>query len=104
MTQKVKDLALNSLIEILNDFADKELKDHFTALVIENIRKSDTFYSSIIFLRKVLNTYPLDSQMRFKPTASVPSVSSILHEIFKKIDLFDMILLNASDYLRAAHL
>jgi len=72
-------------------------------LAIENIKKGDTFYSSIIFLRKVLNTYPLDSQLRFKSSGSTPTVSSILHEIFKKADLFDMILLNANDYLIIAH-
>lgn len=59
--QKVKDLSLNCLIEILNEFNDKDLKDQFTNLAVENIKKGDTFYSSIIFLRKVLNTYPLDS-------------------------------------------
>jgi hypothetical protein len=91
------------LIEIQTEFADKDLKDHFIALVIENIRKSDTFYSSIIFLRRLLNAYPLDSQLRFKPSASVPSVSTVLNEIFRKIDLFDMILANAHEYLKAAH-
>jgi hypothetical protein len=58
VTQKVKDLALNSLIEILQEINEKEQKDLYTMLAIENIRKCQTFYSSIVFLRKILNTYP----------------------------------------------
>ena len=59
--QKVKDLALNSLIDIISELNEKEVKEQFTFLAIENIRKGDTFLNSIIFLRKLLNTYPLDS-------------------------------------------
>lgn len=58
---KIKDLALNCLIEILLDANDKELKDYFTQTALENIKKGDTFLNSLIFLRKILNTYPVDS-------------------------------------------
>ena len=61
MPPKVKDLALNSLIEILQEVNEKEIKDIFALLSLENIKKGDSFLSSIIFLRKILNTYPLDS-------------------------------------------
>jgi hypothetical protein len=54
----VKDLALTSLIEILSETNEKEQKDLFTMLAIENIRKCETFYSSIVFLKKILTTYP----------------------------------------------
>lgn len=38
MAQKVKDLALNSLIEILQEQNDKESKDAFIFLVLDNIK------------------------------------------------------------------
>jgi len=103
VSQKVKELALNSLIEILQEFNDKEAKDNFTLLAIDNIKKGQTFYSSIIFLRKIINTYPLDSQIKFKSTSTVTSVQMLLHEIYKKNDLFFMILQNLDDYLKIAN-
>lgn len=103
MSQKVKELALNSLIEILQEFNDKEAKDNFTLLAIDNIKKGQTFYSSIIFLRKIINTYPLDSQIKFKSTSTVTTVQMLLHEIYKKNDLFFMILQNLDEYLKIAN-
>jgi hypothetical protein len=84
VSQKVKDQALNSLIEILQEFNEKEYKDMFTGFAIENLKKSNTFFSSIVFLRKVINTYPLDSQIKFKPTSTVITVQIVLAEIMKK--------------------
>ena len=103
VSQKVKELALNSLIEILQEFNDKEAKDNFTLLAIDNIKKGQTFYSSIIFLRKIINTYPLDSQIKFKSTSTVTTVQMLLHEIYKKNDLFFMILQNLDEYLKIAN-
>ena len=103
VSQKVKELALNSLIEILQEFNDKEAKDNFTLLAIDNIKKGQTFYSSIIFLRKIINTYPLDSQIKFKSTNTVTTVQMLLHEIYKKNDLFFMILQNLDEYLKIAN-
>lgn len=74
MAQKIKDSALNSLIEILSDMNEKEYKDNFIVLSMENLKKGQTFYSSIVFLRKLINTYPLDSQIKFKPTSTVVTV------------------------------
>ena len=68
VAQKVKDLALISLIEILSETNDKEQKDLFTLLAIENIRKCNTFYSSIVFLKKILTTYPQDTLSKSKNT------------------------------------
>lgn len=68
VAQKVKDLALNSLIEILQEQNDKESKDAFIFLVLDNIKSHQTFYSSLIFLRKILNTYPLESQVKYRAT------------------------------------
>lgn len=91
------------MIEILSELNEKEIKEGFTQLAIDNIKRGDTFYSSVIFIRKILNTYPLDSQVRFKTGSSVATVSVILQEIFKKVDLFDLILQNVNDYLKLAH-
>jgi|LauGreDrversion4_2_1035121.scaffolds.fasta_scaffold875928_1 hypothetical protein len=70
-------------------------------LAIENIRKCQTFYSSIVFLRKILNTYPQDTMVKTK-TSSTPviTISLVLQEIFKKSDLFDLILVNLKNYLK----
>lgn len=70
------------------------------ALAIDNIKRGETFFSSIVFLKKVLNTYPLEAQVKFKSSATIVTVQTILHEIFKKNDLFDLILVNLSEYLR----
>jgi hypothetical protein len=43
VSQKVKETALSSMIDILIDFNEKEMKDHFILLSLENIKKSDTF-------------------------------------------------------------
>ena len=61
VTQKVKDQALSSLIEILSEFNEKEYKDVFIAAAMDNLKKGNTFFSSIVFLRKLINTYPLDA-------------------------------------------
>lgn len=53
---------------------EKEYKDNFILLSMENLKKGHTFYSSIVFLRKLINTYPLDSQIKFKPTSAVVTV------------------------------
>jgi len=45
----------------LNEFNDKEYKDTYIVMSIDNLKNSTTFYSSIVFLRKLINTYPLDS-------------------------------------------
>lgn len=71
------------------------------ALAIDNIKRGETFFSSIVFLKKVLNTYPLEAQVKFKSSTTIVTVQTILHEIFKKNDLFDLILVNLSEYLRA---
>jgi hypothetical protein len=91
---------LNSLVEILQESGEKELKDQFTILALENIRTENTFFSSIIFLRKILNTYPQDS--RYKTGGTAPTIQSILIEIFKKYELFNLIFLNTNIYLHQA--
>ena len=60
VTLKVKDLALNSLIEILQE-CEKDVKDVFIGESLENIKNLNSFYSTLIFLRKIINTFPLDS-------------------------------------------
>lgn len=104
VSQKVKDLALNSLIELLQDSSDKEIKDQYIFLALENMKTGNTFYSSLIFLRKILNTFPLESQIKYKGTsgASVLTVQTVLHEIVKKQDLFELILVNLQEYMRNA--
>ena len=103
VTQKVKDLALNSLIEILSETNDKEQKDLFTNLAIDNIRKGQTFYSSIVFLKKMLNTYPQDTLVKSKTSlGQVFTIQQVLQDIFKKTDLFVLILVNLKIYLQAA--
>jgi hypothetical protein len=72
---KVKDLALNSLIEIIQEVNEKEIKEQYIYLALDNIKRGDTLLNSIIFLRKILNTYPLDSQIKFRAGQSVISVS-----------------------------
>ena len=54
-------------------------------------------------MRKVINTYPLDSQIKFKPTSTVITVQIVLAEIIKKYDIFDLILQNLSSYLKQSH-
>lgn len=103
MTYKVRDLALNSLIEILQEANDKEQKDAFINMSLENIKKEESFLNSLIFLRKTLNTFPLDSQIKYKTGSSVVSVSQVLGEISKRIDLFDSILYNVQEYIKAAY-
>lgn len=61
VSQKIKDTALSSLIDIIQEINEKEVKEQYIFLAIENMKKGDTFLSSLIFLRKLLNTYPLDS-------------------------------------------
>lgn len=91
------------MIEILQELNEKDYKDIFTGFAIDNLKKSATFYSSIVFLRKVINTYPLDSQIKFKPTSTVITVQIVLAEIMKKYDIFDLILQNLSSYLKQSH-
>jgi len=43
VSQKIKETALSSLVDILIDFNEKEMKDHFIMQSLENIKKSDTF-------------------------------------------------------------
>jgi hypothetical protein len=75
----VKDLALISLIEILSETNEKEQKDLFTLLAIENIRKCNTFYSSIVFLKKILTTYPQDTLAKNKNTQTQTlTISTVL--------------------------
>ena len=95
----MKDLALNSLSEILTECNDKESKEFFILLALENIKKGDTFLNSIIFLRKILNSYPLDSQIRFKQVQPIISVSQILNDISKKYDLYDILITNTFNYM-----
>ena len=71
VSQKVKDLALNSLIEILQEQNEKESKESFIFLALDNIKLHQTFYSSLIFLRKILNTYPLESQIKYRTQTGV---------------------------------
>ena len=66
VSQKIKDLALNSLIDILIEFNDPEYKLLFINMCLENIKRGDTFYSSLIFLRKILKSYPFDAQNRLR--------------------------------------
>jgi len=61
----VKDLALNSLVDILKE-QEKEAREIFIQMALENIKKGDTFYSSIIFLKKILHLYPLESQNKIR--------------------------------------
>jgi hypothetical protein len=85
--QKVKDLALNSLIEILQEQNEKETKDSFIFLALENIKEHQTFYSSLIFLRKILNTFPLESQVKYKAApGALMTVQVVLGEINKKTE------------------
>lgn len=75
----MKDLALISLIEILSETNEKEQKDLFTLLAIENIRKCNTFYSSIVFLKKILTTYPQDTLAKNKNTQTQTlTISTVL--------------------------
>lgn len=99
---KVKDLALNSLVELLQEFNDSDQKSRFMSLALENIKRGDTFFSSLIFLRKVLNTFPLDAQVKFKGSGSTITVSTVLQEIVSKVPLFDLILQNLKEYMRSA--
>lgn len=78
VTQKIKDLALNSLVELLSEFNDPELKNRFMSMALENIKRGETFYSSLVFLRKVLNTFPFDAQVKFKSQVTTITVSMIL--------------------------
>ena len=68
-------------------------------MAMENLKNGSTFYSSIVFLRKLINTYPLDSQIKFKPTTTIITVQIILAEILKKYDMFNLILQNLTSYL-----
>ena len=103
VSQKVKDQALNLLIEIVQQLNEKEYKDTLSGSAIENLKKRNTFFSSIVFLRKVINTCQLDSQITFKPTSTVITVQIVLAEIVKKYDIFDLILKNLSSYLKQSH-
>lgn len=48
------------------EFNDMDQKYFFIQQSLENIKRGDTFYSSLIFLRKILQTYPVDAQNRMK--------------------------------------
>jgi hypothetical protein len=66
VSQKVKDLSLNCLVELLSQFNDADLKVFFINKALENLQKGETFYSSLVFLGKVLNTFMLESQVKYK--------------------------------------
>jgi len=61
VTSKVKDLALNSLIEIIQEVNEKEVKDLYLNQALDNIKRGESFLNSLIFLRKLLSTYTFDS-------------------------------------------
>ena len=69
---------------------------------MDNIKKGDSFLNSIIFLRKILNSYPLDSQVRFKQVQPVQAVSQVLADISKKYDLYELIITNTFNYMSLA--
>lgn len=100
VAQKVKDLALNSLIDVLQEQNDKEIKDQFIFLALDNIKSHQTFYSSLLFLRKVLNTYPLDAAIKYRSGTAVQlTVSIMLAEIDKKLPIFDSMIANLNEYM-----
>mmetsp|Transcript_8862 Transcript_8862/g.8233 ORF Transcript_8862/g.8233 Transcript_8862/m.8233 type:complete len:493 (+) Transcript_8862:1431-2909(+) len=102
VAQKVKDLALNSLIEIIQEINEKEVKEHYLSLALDNIKKGDTFLNSIVFFRKLLGTFALDSQVKYRPNQNIITVSQILAEVSKKCDIFEMIFKNVQLYMTAA--
>ena len=66
VNNRTKDLALNSLIEVLSRATsyNNSIRDPFIQLTIENIQRGDTIFFSVGFFLKLLGTYPNDdSQM-----------------------------------------
>ena len=64
-TQKTKELALQSLIEILK-FASTlqpQIKEIFIDLALKNIGEGTSVMQSITFLQNLLFTYPLDEDL-----------------------------------------
>jgi len=72
---KVKEIALQSLVDILADLNDPKYKESFVTLSLENIEKGQNFLYSLIFLRKVLITYPPENPSRTRYTTSSSPIS-----------------------------
>ena len=64
-------------------------RDHFINEAIENVKTQQSFYYSIIFLRKILNTFQVD---KYRPSISGTTVSTVLKEIYTKVNVFEAII------------
>ena len=113
--QKTKDLAFNSLIEILSrgsyPFQNLPQRLDFIKLALENLKNGISVQTSLLFIKRVLLTFNLDNQSTTKYSGTTQQSvqitdqsprEKVIQQLIQE-KLFDLIISNVQRYIKLAN-